>query len=66
MKRREMLRAGFRDLAQALPLALVATGSLGRLLTAGAGLLRPPTAASFPGGNGRISGKSEVYKEEEE
>ena len=66
MKRREMLRAGFRDLAQALPLALVATGGLGRLLNVGAGLVRPPLAASFPSGNAQTLGKSEVLKEEED
>jgi len=65
MKRREMLRASFRELAQALPLALGAAGSLGRLLHAGAGMVRPQ-AASFPRGNMEVVSKSGFSKEEEE
>jgi hypothetical protein len=66
MNRREMLRTGFRDLAQALPLALGAAGGLGSLLHGVSQMARPPRAASFPRGNMEVASKSGVLKKEEE
>jgi hypothetical protein len=65
VKRREMLRKSMGDLAQILPLALAATGSLGRLLSLKAGLTRPREAASFPTGNREGAGKAQVITTEE-
>ena len=66
MNRRDMLRSGFRDLAQALPLALGAAGGLGRLLNGVAALAPRPGAASFPRKDMEAAGKSGVFKKEEE
>ncbi len=65
MKRRDLLRAGFNNLARVLPAALAATGSLGRLLSVGAGRGQPPEAASFPSGNREVAGIAEFSKKEE-
>lgn len=65
MNRREMLRKGIGDLAQVLPFTLEAAGSLGRLLTLGAGLHRPRAASSFPTGNREGDGTPKVLKKEE-
>jgi hypothetical protein len=66
VKRREMLRAGFSRAAQVLPLALTATGSLGKLLQMGAGLAPLPEVASFPTGNPKEAGNSEDLTKREE
>jgi len=65
VKRREMLRKSMGDLAQILPLALAATGGLGRLLSSKAGLSRPREVASFPTGNREAEGKAKGLKQEE-
>ena len=51
MKRREMLRLALSKAARILPVALAAAGSPVKLMQAGAGLIPPPKAASFPAGN---------------
>jgi hypothetical protein len=61
-----MLRAGFRDLAQALPLALGAAGGLGRLLNGAAQMARPPRVLSFPRGDMAVAGSSGVSQKEED
>jgi hypothetical protein len=66
MNRRDMLRAGFRDLARTLPLALGAAGGLGRLLNRVAATARPPRAASFPRGNMAAANQSGVLPKEED
>lgn len=66
MKRREMLHAGLRKAAQVLPLALAATGGLGRLAQGGAGLTPPQEVASFPTGNPKKPNDLENQTKEEE
>lgn len=65
VQRRDLLRAGFKNLAQILPVSLAATGGLGRLLNLGAGLSRPREVASFPTGNREADGNAQVLKKEE-
>lgn len=65
MKRRDLLRASFSKAAQVLPLALAATGSLGKLLQMGAGLAPPPEAASFPRANPKEACNSKAVNQEE-
>lgn len=65
MKRRDMLRAGFSKAAQVLPLALAASGGLGKLAQMGAGLAPAPEVASFPTGNPKEANISEGSTKEE-
>ena len=60
-----MLRQGLTKAAQVLPLALSATGSLGRLMQVGAGLLQPQEVASFPAGKPKATDPSEELIKEE-
>ncbi|MDD2902169.1 MAG: hypothetical protein PHU44_07010 [Syntrophales bacterium] len=65
LKRREMLRLGLTKAARILPLALAATGSLGRLMQVGAGLIHPQKVASFPAGKPEEAHRSEDLTMEE-